>query len=142
MNKHAEEFKKYLQEKNITIFEVNENDDESHTTIFNSYMVVAGQQLPTIVITDDSVFTVIRVQIALEILKPENELTLLKMVDEINRNYKLLKMYFDEAGSLYLDASIVTFERDWKGDEVYLIFDVMLDFLNENYKKIMQTLWN
>lgn len=142
MNKHAEEFKKYLAVKGITIFEIKEQGDEAHTTIFISHMVVAGQQLPTIVITDDSVFTIIRVQIALEVLTPENELTLLKMVDEINRDYKLLKMYFDAAGSLYLDASIVTFERELSGDEVYFIFNVILDYLNENYKKIMQTLWN
>ena len=53
MNKNAEAFKKYLDEKKIESFTIEETpDDEQETAVFRSHIIVAGQQLPTIVVTD------------------------------------------------------------------------------------------
>ena len=53
MNKNAEAFKKYLDEKKIESFTIEETpDDAQETAVFRSHIIVAGQQLPTIVVTD------------------------------------------------------------------------------------------
>ena len=65
MNKKAEAFKLYLEGKEIDSFAVEEvKDDEQGTVVFRSHILVEGQQLPTLVILDNSVFAMMRVQIS------------------------------------------------------------------------------
>ena len=50
MNKNAEAFKAYLEEKDIHVFEVEElEEDSQQTAVFRSHITVEGQQLPTAV---------------------------------------------------------------------------------------------
>ena len=65
MNKKAQLFQEYLQEKNINCFQVQEvPEDALNTVVFRSSIEVEGQQLPTLVITDSSIYTMIRVRVA------------------------------------------------------------------------------
>ena len=65
MNTKAEVFSKYLEDKEIKAFQVEEiADDAQHTVVYRSHIEVEGQQLPTLVLLDDSVFSMVRVQVA------------------------------------------------------------------------------
>lgn len=136
----AESFKNHLAEKKIDAFTVEELDDEQSTTVFRSYIVVAGQQLPTAVILDKSVFALIRVQIAPQILSDENRFSLLDFINEENLNYKPFKFYFNKNGTLLLDLCM-PIEGRLSGDMVYLMFNVIINYLESGYKKIMQKIW-
>ena len=141
MNKNAEAFKKYLDEKKIEVFEVEETpDDAQETAVFRSHIIVAGQQLPTIVVTDKSIFTVIRVQIAPQVLKAENKTALLDFVNAENLKYKPFKLYFNASGALLLDLCLTNAD-ELSGDTVYLLFDVIINYLNDNYQEIMKAVW-
>jgi len=143
MNKNAEAFKNYLDEKKIEVFTMEETpDDAQETTVFRSYLIVSGQQLPTIVITDKSIFSIIRVQIAPQVLTDKNKTALLEFVNEENLKYKPFKLYFNTSGTLLLDLCLTNAEDQLKGDTVYLIFDVIINYLNENYQKMMKTIWS
>ena len=73
MNNKAEQFNAFLEDQKITVFQMEELEgNEQHTVVFRSFLGVEGQQLPTIVIIDDSIFSIIRVQIAPQALKDEN----------------------------------------------------------------------
>ena len=142
MNKNAEAFKNYLDEKKIEVFTVEETpDDAQETAVFRSHIIVAGQQLPTIVITDKSIFTLIRVQIAPQVLTDKNKAALLDYVNTENLSYKPFKLYFNASGTLLLDLCLTNAEDELKGDTVYLIFDVIINYLNENYQKMMKAIW-
>ena len=143
MNKNAEAFKKYLDEKKIEVFEVEETpDDAQETAVFRSHIIVAGQQLPTIVVTDKSMFTVIRVQIAPQVLKDENKTALLDFVNAENLKYKPFKLYFNASGALLLDLCLTNAaDAELSGDTVYLLFDVIINYLNDNYQEIMKAIW-
>lgn len=147
MNIKAEVFSKYLEEKKIDAFQVEEvADDAQHTVVYRSHIVVEGQQLPTLVLLDDSVFSMIRVQISPKARTEENELAVLRMVSEQNMKYKPFKLYFDQAGSLILDVCLLTpgkEESDFTelGEEVYGMFDVLIKFLEENYRSWMKEIW-
>ena len=81
MNNKAEQFNAFLEDQKIKVFQMEELEgNEQHTVVFRSFLGVEGQQLPTIVIIDDSIFSIIRVQIAPQALKDENAADLLKMV--------------------------------------------------------------
>ena len=142
MNKNAESFQKYLDEKKIEVFSVEETpDDAQETAVFRSHIIVAGQQLPTILVTDKSIFSVIRVQIAPQVLKDENKASLLEFVNAENLKYKPFKLYFNSGGALLLDLCLTNADDELKGETVYLIFDVIINYLNDNYQEIMKTIW-
>lgn len=50
MNKRAEAFKAYLEEKEIPAFQIDEvKDDQLNTVVFRSAIDINGTQIPTIV---------------------------------------------------------------------------------------------
>ena len=74
MNKKAENFKKYLDEKDIKAFTVDEiKDDQFQTVVFRSAADINGNRLPLIVILDTSIYGMIRVLVAPKVLHDDNE---------------------------------------------------------------------
>lgn len=141
MNKKAQAFKKYLQEKNITCFQVEEiANDALNTVAFRSVMEIAGQQLPTIIILDSSIYAMVRVQVAANVLKEQNEQAVLKVLNRLNSQYKIFKYYLAGDGSLVLDSYIMT-ATVADGDMLYTILRLMIEHLEKEYPSIMQAVW-
>ena len=142
MNKKAQIFQEYLQEKNITCFQVQEvPNDELNTVVFRSSIEVEGQQLPTLVITDSSIYTMIRVRVANQALKEGNETALVKAINKINAQYKIFKYYFAEDGALILDSYLLERPEELDGDMVYTVLDIIVKHLLAEYKNIMKAIW-
>ena len=142
MNKKAQIFQEYLQEKNITCFQVQEvPNDELNTVVFRSSIEVEGQQLPTLVITDSSIYTMIRVRVANAALKEGNETELLKAIGKLNSHYKIFKYYFAEDGALSLDSYLLEKPEELDGDMVYTVLDIIVKHLLAEYKNIMKAIW-
>ena len=95
LNKKAEAFEAYLEERFINVFEMQEIHDESNTCVFKSQITVEGQNLATLVILDNSIYGMVRIMVAEKALNPGNEERLRKMVDELNGGYKMFKYYFE-----------------------------------------------
>ena len=141
MNKKAEAFKAYLEEKDIHVFEMEELEgDGQQTAVFRSHITTQGQQLPTVVILDESIFALVRVQISPKALTEANQLELLKMINEESAAYKPFKLYLNRNGDLMLDVCLVVGE-ELKGDMVYTMFSVIINYLDANYRKIMKCIW-
>lgn len=142
MNKKAELFKKYLDDKKITCFQVDEiAGDQLNTVVFRSSISVEGQSLPTILILDSSIYGMIRVLVAPKALNEGNEDGLHKAVNAINKKYKAFKYYFDDDGSLVLDCCILMPLGEADGDLIYTMFDVLIKHLESEYRPLMQTIW-
>ena len=92
------------------------------------------------VILDKSVFAVIRVQIAPQVLSDENRFALLEFINEENLNYKPFKFYFNQSGTLFLDLCM-PIEGNLSGDMIYLMLQVIINYLETSYKKIMRKIW-
>ena len=141
MNKNAVAFKAYLDERNIKVFEVEElAGDTMQTAVFRSNITTEGQQLPTIVILDESVFALLRVQISPRALTEANQLALLKMINEESAAYKPFKLYLNRDGDLMLDVCLVV-DGELKGDTVYAMFSLIINYLDANYRKLMKCIW-
>ena len=141
MNAKAEKFQNYLNEKDITVFSAEDLHDERGTAVFRSHITVEGQQLPTIVITDNSVFVMVRVQVSPKALTEENKTAVLTLLNEQNDKYKPFKLYVNTGGDLLLDFCTVMENDELNGDTVYLMFDVVINYLNEKYRELMKTVW-
>ena len=141
MNKNAEAFKAYLDKNGIKVFEAEElQGANQQTTVFRSYITTNGQQLPTIVILDESVFAILRVQISPRALTEKNQLELLKMINEESAAYKPFKFYLNGNGDLMMDVCLFI-EEELKGDAVYTLFSVIVNYLDANYRKFMKCIW-
>ena len=142
MNKRAEAFKVYLEEKEIPAFQIDEvKDDQLNTVVFRSAIDINGTQIPTIVILDDSIYGMIRLLIAPKALKDDNEVELLKLLNDYNKKFKSFKYYLDDEGSIILDTCLLFREDGTDGDMIYAMFDVIINHLGDEYKEIMKTVW-
>lgn len=142
MNKKAELFKKYLDDKKITCFTVDEiADDPLNTVVFRSSIDVEGQSLPTILLLDSSIYGMVRVLVAPKALNEANEGELHKAINSINKKYKAFKYYFDDEGSLVLDSCILMPLGEINGDLIYTVFDVLIRHLQEEYRPLMKIIW-
>lgn len=142
MNKKAETFKKYLAEKKITCFkEEKVKDDELNTIVYRSFIEVDGQQLPTLVILDSSIYCMVRVKLANSVLKEDKALTLLKHINSINSKYKIFKYYFAEDGSLFLDSYVLNQNGEVDCAMIFTVLDVIIKHITEEYKNVMKEIW-
>lgn len=142
MNSKAESFKTYLDKNKITSFTIEKiKDDQLNSVIFRSNIEVNGQQLPTIVILDSSIYGMIRILVAPKVLNDNNETELFKEVNNLNKAYKSFKYYFDNEGSLIADCCVLLKDGTVDGDLIYTMFEVIIRNLNSEYKKLMQLIW-
>ena len=143
MNQKAENFKAYLDEKKIEgVFAIEEiENDEWETVLFRSQVDINGNKLPTVVIFDKSVYGIMRVLIAPQVLHEDNETAVLKLLNDFNKKFKAFKYYLDDSGSLVLDICLISSDEKDVGDMVYAMFDVIIQHLGESSTEIMKSVW-
>ncbi len=128
--------------KHPNIFDVEEiPNDEQNTTVFRSSITIAGQRLLAMVIIDDSIFTILRVQILPQAVTEENKAALLDLINEQNKGYKPFKLYLNDNKDLMLDTCLTVTTDELDGEVVYTLFDVIITYLNNSYRKIMKVVW-
>lgn len=142
MNKKAELFQDYLKEKQIAAFTVDEiKDDALNTVVFRSHIDVGGNQLPTLVILDSSIYCMIRLLVAPKALRDDNKEAVLELMNGYNKKYKSFKYYADDEGNLVMDTCVLFKDGEADGDMIYTMFNVIINHLNESYKDTMKAIW-
>ena len=142
MNKKAKAFRTYLKKAGIEAFEMEDmHDDELHTVIFRTFIEAQGTKLPLIFVLDDTLYGSIRVLIAPKVLKDGNEMAVYQLINEYNRTYKSFKYCIDEEGALLLDMCYIS-NDDVDGDILSVLFDVIIQHLDESYRPLMKAIWN
>lgn len=144
MNLKADAFGSFLKKNNIKDFQVKElSDDEQNTAVFCTNIVVENQRLPSWVLLNESPFITIRVMILQNALTMDNELKSMYFVNGQNRDFRPFKMYFDGDGALIMELCWAVngqTQEDFStlGNEIYRGLDMVIMFLNQNYKKWMK----
>ena len=142
MNTKVESFKQFVRENHPDVFRIEELEgDNQEAVVFRSTVGVQGQQLPLMVVIDTSVFTIIRVQICPQALSETEQSALHKFINEQNFSYKPFKFFLNSAGDLMLEMCLLFTGEEVKPDEIYLMFEVIVNYLNENYRGIMKLIW-
>ncbi len=141
MNKKAELFKTYLEDRHIDSFLIDDNkQDELHTVIFRSHIDIQGHQLPTIVVLDDSIYGMIRLLVASNAVHDGNEAAILKYINTYNKLFKSFKYYIDDDGDLIMDTCVLMKDDEADGEMIYAMFNVIIDHLTESYPDILKTI--
>ena len=141
VNLKAQKFEAYTQANKMDFFVKNEMKDDADTVVFQSNLKVEGQTIPLGIITDNTIYTIIRVQIGSQLLKDENKLALLEYLNQLNRSYKVFKYVAAEDGSIFLDACLPSTNESFDAEIVRVILHVIVDHLNNEYKNIMKQAW-
>ena len=142
MNKKAEAFRKYLKKSGIKSFMMDDmHDRRLNTVIFRTFIEAQGTELPLVLVLDDTLYSTIRVLIAPKVLKNGNETAVYNLINEYNRTYKSFKYCIDEEGALLLDMCYIS-NDDVDGDILSVLFDVIIQHLEESYRPLMKAIWN
>ena len=141
MNTKAEKFNKFLEEKNITCFQTQEVEGDMHPVVYRSFMEVNGQNLPTMLVIDDSIYVMLQVRVGAGLVKDANKAAVLEHLNALNENFKVFKYYVAGNGDIVIESCIPTTDDDFVPEMVHAVIDVVLKHLNEEYPKLMKVVW-
>lgn len=68
----AAKFDEFLSSNNINCFSKEEIDNEMHSIVYRAHMEVSSQNLPTMIVLDDSIYTMIQVRVAAGVVNAGN----------------------------------------------------------------------
>ncbi len=137
----AEQFDKFLVDNKITCFAREAVDNELHTVVYRAHMEVSGQMLPTMVVTDDSIYTMIQVRVAAAVINDENKKAVLEHINALNGKFKVFKYYISDNGDICLDSCLTDTEESFDPRLVHTVIDVILRHLTEEYPNLMSLVW-
>lgn len=141
-NLKAVKFEEYTKANNLNYFVKNELHDDADTVVFQSQLKVEGQTIPVGIITDNTIYTIIRVQVGAGLVKDSNSARVQEYLNHLNRSYKVFKYVAADDGSIFLDACLPSNNESFDAEIVRVVLDVVVDHLNSEYKNIMKQAWN
>ena len=142
MNLKATKFTNFINERNINVFQMQEIDGDMHPVVYRSAMEVGWQNLPTMLVIDDSIYVMLQVRVGAGLVKESNKAAVMEHMNSLNENYKVFKYYANENGDIVIESCIPTTDEEFMPELVHAVIDVVLKHLNEEYPKLMKTVWS
>lgn len=136
----AEKFQAFLKDNDINFFESQALSDEFHTTIFRSRIEAKGQIMPMAIFIDDSIFTIIRTQVATGI-NEKNIDSIKSHLNMLNAEYKIFKYYLREDGNIYLDICIPFVDETFDSRMIQTLLPILVQQLETVYEDLMAVVW-
>lgn len=134
VNLKAQKFEQYTKANKLDYFVKNPVHDEADTVVFQSQIQVEGQRIPMGIITDSTIYTIIRVQVGSGLVKESNKNEFLEYLNALNRSYKVFKYVAADDGSVFLDACLPSTNESFDPEIVRVVLDVVVDHLNSELK--------
>lgn len=141
VNLKAAKFEKYTEDNKMNFFVKKELKDDADTVVFQSNIKVEGQTIPVGIITDNTIYTIVRVQVGAGLVKDSNKAKFEEYLNNLNRSYKVFKYVAADDGSVFLDACLPSTNESFDPEIVRVVLDVVVDHLNTEYKNIMRQAW-
>ena len=142
MNLKAQKFTNFINERNINVFQMQELDGDMHPVVYRSAMEVGGQNLPTMLVIDESIYVMLQVRVGAGLVNESNKAAVMEHMNSLNENYKVFKYYANENGDIVIESCIPTTDEEFMPELVHAVIDVVLKHLNEEYPKLMKTVWS
>lgn len=136
----AEKFQAFLKDNDINYFESQALSDEFHTTIFRSRIEAKGQIMPMAIFIDDSIFTIIRTQVATGI-NEKNIDSIKSHLNMLNAEYKIFKYYLREEGNIYLDICVPFVDETFDSRMIQTLLPILVQQLETVYEDLMAVVW-
>lgn len=134
-------FQKYLDDNQIGGFGLQNFENEVHAQAFRSNLPIEGQNLPFMILLDDSVYTMIQVQLATSIAAGDKKAKICEYLNDLNEQYRMLKYTADAAGNVLLTCCIPAGVPNFEPALVIAILNQIQGHLNATYPELMKVLW-
>lgn len=134
-------FRNFLNKSKITGFTEENIGGDAHGCAFRSNLPVAGQNLPFWIVIDDSVYTMIQVQIVAGIAVADKRERICGFLNDLNEQYKVLKYSADGQGNIILSCCIPAGVPHFEPALVIAILNQIQSNLDETYAELMRQLW-
>ena len=141
MENKIEKMTQFLADNKIECFDIQKLEDEQHTTIFRSRMEVKGQLLPMALLMDDSVYLMLQVQIAPQVIDEEKLKALAAAINNMNNNVRPFKFTVSDRSDFMLNACITAENNTFNPALVNAIMGEALKFMEAQYGNIMEAVW-
>lgn len=141
MNREAAKFATYLKNNNVDSFNVEELADEHNSVIFRSSFIVHGQYIPMGIIIDDTIFAIIRVNIAVRAVTDDNYFEIFNLIMRLNNKSKLFKYYLTPDLSIILDICVPYEEGHIPCELLHRLVFVAAQELETRYRDFMELLF-
>lgn len=144
-NAKAVKWAEFLQARNMNFFGIEEIKEGPHASIhpvlFRVFLETAGKKFPSMLVLDDTMFTMFQVLVAEKAVTAENKAVVDDLLNERNRKYKAFKYYTDEVGNICLDSCMPSTEASFDPEIVHAVIDLVLNHLKEDYPVLMTKVW-
>ncbi len=137
----SEKFDAFLSDNKINCFAKEQIANEMHSVVYRAHMEISGQNLPTMIVLDDSIYTMIQVRVGAGIINSGNRESVLAHLNELNKKYKVFKYYEGDNGDICLDSCITTTDDGFEAPIIHTVLDVILKHLTEEYPVLMRKVW-
>ncbi len=142
MNVKAEKMKKFFEENMPNIFQPQEvPEHELHPVVFNTFVEVEKQDLPFMMVIDDSIYVMFQIRLGLGIVNDKNRTAIMEHLNALNAQYKIFKYYIDENNSVIIESCIPSTDEQFVPGIVHAAINVVYDHLQQEYKNIMKLVW-
>lgn len=139
INKKAAAFKQYLEKEQIKGF--SPVDLEDNEVAFASGVMTNGQRVPFEILTDTSIYTIIRFHMGEEVVNERNRDAVIQYTLDMNRSFKVFKYMITEDGAVVLDAVVPSYSDEFSPKLVLDVLDVVVDHVRNTYKDLMKVIW-
>ncbi|WP_371366978.1 hypothetical protein SRRS_11200 [Sporomusa rhizae] len=134
-------FEQYLVDNKVEGFTTRVVNDQLNSVVFHSNLAVKGQNLPVAVIIDDSVYTMIQVQVIGDAGSQKSMQELAVYANELNQTYRMLKYLVTAEGNLDVSCCVASDHDKFEPKLVIGILDQILQHLNQEYPNFMRKIW-
>lgn len=141
MNKKAEKWEKFLEDNKIDCFGKQEIENELHSMLYRAYLEVKGQKLNSLLVLDDSIYTMFQVLVAEKVVTEENKSAIETILNNYNRKFKVFKYYVSENNDICLESCMPSTAESFDATIIQAVIDVILKHLTEEYPKLMKEIW-
>ncbi len=130
-------FVKLLEDRGIKGFLFAEPDDTNK--VFRSNLMVEGQTLPLVIVMNDTVYSMVQVQMAT--VAAEKRAWYLPYLNELNERFSMLKYHIDNGGNIIVTCSVPSSDDGFEPGLLIALLDQVKLHLETNYKMLMQKIW-
>lgn len=138
----AAKLQAYMEQENITGVEMHEAGDAAHSHVFRSNLPLRGRDLPFMILVDDSVYTLIQIEVAARIAAVKKKPSLAAYLDDLNDEYRMLKYNSDAAGNLLLTCCIPSGVEQFDPQLIIALVNEIQGHLETIYPELMKNLWS
>lgn len=139
VNKKAIAFKQYLEKEQIKGF--TPVDLEDNEVAFASGVMTNGQRVPFEILTDTTMYTIIRFHMGEAVVNERNRDAVIQYTLEMNRSFKVFKYMVTTDGDIVLDAVVPSYPDEFSPKLVLDVLDVVVDHVRNTYKDLMKVIW-